>query len=621
MNRGALLMLALLLSGCAPHRAAALDPKTLPLTHLPQDPIVVFGGTPQGVAAAVAAAKMGVPTLLLARHRTLGGVLTRGWLATLDMSYDRINGMLLTQGLFLDFFNRIGDQISFSVPQAIQAFNEMVANAGVSLIRGVRLLKVKVDHHRITALFLANRFDPQAPPVWLPVRYVIDASRNAELAAMAGVPYTIGRQDTGLDRSMMAASLVFRITGVPWHPLAVYVRERAHRTHDGSGVNETSIWGLSHLVANFKPSSPFFKLRGLNLALQPDGSILVNGLLIFGVNGDSARSRKEAWEAGAQEARRVVAYLRQASPLFAHAHFAGVAKSLYIRETRHILGLYRLSPTEVLYGAKFWDRVVLGSYPLDGQAYHPNEPALLMGVPATYSIPFRSIVPQRIDNLLVASQAASFDAIAAFSARTVPVQMDLGQAAGVAAALAVQRGVSFPEMAASRSLIHELQNDLIAQGALLDAPGLGRPVNQQEPGFHAAQVLFDHGLFMVPYGIQGSFGLRDPMIWPMFVANLLRYQLAVDPKAPALQFLQTEWNLHRAWAPVTVAQANQFFTTYARLLHLRPLPPPDGLSPESHAILTRGQAAQWTLEALEEIDAHWLDPHHVKDRLALDSRS
>jgi hypothetical protein len=51
------------------------------------------------------------------------------------------------------------------------------------------------------------------------------------------------------------------------------------------------------------------------------------------------------------------------------------------------------------------------------------------------------------------------------------------------------------------------------------------------------------------------------------------------------------------------------------------LQPPDGLSPESYAILTRGQAAQWTLEALEEIDAHWLDPHHVKDRLALDSRS
>jgi hypothetical protein len=103
----------------------------------------------------------------------------------------------------------------------------------------------------------------------------------------------------------------------------------------------------------------------------------------------------------------VVDYLRQKDPLvFGTARLAGVAPSLYIRESRHLVALYRLRAEEVLLGKTFPDAVALGGYPLDGQAYYPGETPYLLGTPAPYGVPFRALVPRGFQNLLVVSQAA-----------------------------------------------------------------------------------------------------------------------------------------------------------------------------------------------------------------------
>lgn len=601
-----LLLPLLLLAACRSPRAASQTAAPQLLAAQATSPqVLVYGATPQGVTAAVAAAQGGASVLLLARHRSLGGVLTRGDLATLDMSYDRVNGQLLTQGLFQVFFGKIGRQISFSEARAQRAFQSMLAAAGVKVLYRVHLRKVVVSGGKIRSLHLIVQPSPasHAAPTHLTLsagRY-IDATDEAALAAASGVPYTVGRQELGLGKRMMAASLIFGLRGLSWHALASYVRSRVQLTHDGAGVNGTSMWGFSHLVANYHPSNPHrFRLRGFNLALQPGGQVLANGLLIFGVNGASPSSQALALRQGRKEIARVVAYLRARSPLFARARLSSVAKSLYIRETRHILGEVQLTPLDVLYGHRFWDRVALGSYPLDGQAYRASEPSILMGVPATYSVPFRALVPLKVTNLLVSSQAASFNPIAAFSARTVPLQMDLGQAAGTAAALSLRLRVDFHQLAKSRPEISRLQSLLRAAGALLDAPGLGvSHPNRTATGYRAAKLLFSRALFEVPYTQRGTLGLTAPMIWPTFLGDLLLYQSVTHSRAQAATaYLQREFARHHAWVPASPGGARGVLERYAALqgkkLRLPSFP---------SQVLNRGEAALWLKDTFSQVDS------------------
>jgi len=497
---------------------------------LAQYDLVVYGATPQGVTTAVAAAQEGLKVLLLEPGRGVGGVLTQGWLATLDLAKDKEG--LLQRGLFLDFYRRIGEEASFDVKRAEEALLAMLREAGVELRLEAPLDRVEVDGGTVVALATPGGLF-QAP-------YFVDATDTAELAFRAGASFTLGREDTGLDRRSMAATLVFRLEGVPWGAVFLALNYEGQVRRTGAGAWGRSGWGFGELVRGYVPSDPSrYALRGLNLSRQDDGSLLVNALLLFGVEGADPLSLERKRVEAALEAERVVAYLRGKDPLlFGTAHLAGVAPSLYIRESRHLKALYRLKAEEVLLGRTFPDAVALGGYPLDGQVYFPGETPYLLGTPAPYGVPFRSLVPRELRNLLVVSQAAGFDSAAAFSARVVPLQMALGEAAGVAAALlrkAPQAGLTkvpladFHELAASGQALEALRKRLAQRGARLSSPEGGR-VEVERPGYREAVVLLRRGLFAGPYYLKGSLGLSEPVLLGDFLANLEHYYRAKGPE-------------------------------------------------------------------------------------------
>ncbi len=493
---------------------------------LAQYDLLVYGATPQGVAAAVAGAQEGLKVLLLEPGRGVGGVLTQGWLATLDLAKDREG--LLQGGLFREFYRRIGQEASFDVGQAERALRAMLKEAGVEVALEAPLDRLEVEEGRVLAL-ATPQGTYQAP-------YVVDATDTAELAFRAGAAFTLGREDTGLDGRNMAATLVFRLEGVPWGPLFLALNYEGQVRRTGAGAWGRSGWGFGELVKGYTPSDPTrYALRGLNLARQDDGSLLVNALLLFGVDGTDPLALERLRAEAALEAERVVDYLRQKDPLvFGSARLAGVAPSLYIRESRHLVALYRLRAEEVLLGKTFPDAVALGGYPLDGQAYYPGETPYLLGTPAPYGVPFRALVPRGFQNLLVVSQAAGYDSVAAFSARVVPLQMALGEAAGVAAAFlrkAPQAGLlrapleDFPALAQSASGMEALRRRLLERGARLASPekGVGE---EDKRGYREAVSLLRRGLFAGPYYLRGRLGLADPIALGDFLADLEHYYRA-----------------------------------------------------------------------------------------------
>lgn len=493
--------------------------------------LVVYGATPQGVAAAVAGAQEGLKVLLLEPGLGVGGVLTQGWLATLDVAKDREG--LLQRGLFLDFYRRIGEDPSFDVGRAEEALLAMLREAGVELRLEAPLDRVEVEGGRVHAL-VTPLGSFQAP-------YFVDATDTAELAFRAGASFTLGREDTGLDRRSMAATLVFRLVGVPWGAVFLSLNYDGQVRRTGAGAWGRSGWGFGELVRGYVPSDPLrYALRGLNLARQDDGSLLVNALLLFGAEPDPVSLERVRQEA-ALEAERVVAYLRERDLLvFGTARLAGVAPSLYLRESRHLGALYRLRAEEVLLGRTFPDAVALGGYPLDGQAYYPGETPYLLGTPAPYGVPFRTLVPRELRNLLVVSQAAGFDSVAAFSARVAPLQMALGEAAGVAVALLRRPPqtsllkaplASFPELAQSPGGVEALRRRLQERGARLVSSERGQ-MEANRRGFREAVALLRRGLFAGPYYLKGSLGLSEPILLGDFLANLEHYYRAKGLEEP-----------------------------------------------------------------------------------------
>lgn len=423
--------------------------------------VIVVGSDPEGIAAAISASRNNLETLLIDTRDRIGGLMTIGWLNSIDMNYaPGPEREILNEGLFTEFYTLIeGD--SFAITTAQNAFDSLVAKedhlhvllnidqfhpiAERNIIKGINVTKNNQTVH-----FTAKRF--------------IDATQDADLAYMANVPFTIGQEDyLGTNRSM-AATLVFKLDDVDWNTIykILMTDDSSH-----SGANNLSAWGFFHEMKLYQPKDLDVGIRGLNIGREDEDTVLINALYVFGVDGLDAASKQAGIEKAKKELEFIVPFMNKMVPGFEKATLAGVAPELYIRETRHMKGLYRLTIDDVLENRDFEDRIALGSYPVDIQSFSPAEPGYIVGDPAQYAIPFRSIVPPNITNLLVVSRSASYDSLAHGTARVIPVGMATGQAAGVASAYSIIRGKTFQEMANHLEDIQVVQAILNSQGMKL----------------------------------------------------------------------------------------------------------------------------------------------------------
>ncbi|MDI6600208.1 MAG: FAD-dependent oxidoreductase [Thermoanaerobacteraceae bacterium] len=414
--------------------------------------VIVIGATPEGIAASISASRNKLKTLLVDSHDKVGGLYTRAGLNTIDMNYGP-DKELLTRGIFDEFYRAIGGD-SFDIKKAENVFNEMLAKARVKLLLNADIGQPVIEDNRLTGITIngivynAQRF--------------IDATEDADIAAASGVPYTYGQEDIGHPDRAMAPTLVFKLSGVDWNGVKKYLNTDPSKN---TGANNRSAWGYSEMY-RYKPKDPDIRVRGLNMGRQDDGTVLVNSLLIYGVDVLDADSRRAAIEKALKELPDIIEYMNEL-PGLENASLAGVMDDLYVRESRHIIGEYRLTLDDVLENRYFKDAVVLGSYPVDIQSFGPDSYGLVMGKPAVYAIPFRCLVPKKIDNLLVVGRSASYDSLAAGSARVVPVGMGEGQAAGAAAKISIDKNMTFREMAYDIKAIEQLQEKLKNQGAYI----------------------------------------------------------------------------------------------------------------------------------------------------------
>ncbi|MGJ7045337.1 FAD-dependent oxidoreductase [Thermoanaerobacterium thermosulfurigenes] len=432
--------------------------------NLPKDEsqydVIVVGAEPEGVAAARSAAKNDAKVLIIDNHDGPGGLMTYGMLNTIDMSIGP-DGTLLTQGTFKEFFKGIGSKNSFDVKKAKEVFLKLLSLPNITQSYNTVFEKPIMNGNKIIGITALK----DGKEVNYYGKRIIDATQDASVAASAGVPYTIGAEDMGLKGKVQASTLVFRLKGIDWDNLIKIIKyeKKIPETY----INNTSANGFLSITKNYKPSTPMLRLRGLNLGRQDDGTVLVNALLIYGVDGLNQSSIEKGIELAKKELPRIVQFFRENIHGFEKVQLDGTADELYVRETRHIKGYYTLDINDVVFNRDFYDRIAIGSYPVDVQATSPEDTGYVYGKPVEYAVPFRCIVPEKVDNLLVVGRSASYSHLAAGSARTIPIGMAEGDAAGVASAYSIAKDKSFEDIAKNEEDIKNIQSILVSQGAYL----------------------------------------------------------------------------------------------------------------------------------------------------------
>jgi len=397
--------------------------------------VVVVGSTPAAIAAALASAHRGLRTLLITQATTLGGDLTLGLLTHWDLQHGA-DGRLLQRGIFQQFYQALPNGFS---PLAASAYfqKRITGDRRITWLRGVGELHAgTVTDGRASRILSVN--DARG-------RCFIDATSDGDLAAEAGARYDVGRQDQGRDTRMQPATLIFMLRGVDWaRALASFDPRR-----DGLG--------RSKILKKYRPLSDRAVVRDANFQLQRDGTVMVNAIDIVGVDGRNAGSLASARVLARRESRNLVRFFRRSLPGFARASIARFAPQMYVRETRHVLGLFRIDGKYVWSGSRTYDTVVLASYPID---VHPVTADAVAGdgwaaEPHVYGIPLRALIVAGFENLAIVGPAISATHDAAGSLRVLPTTVAEGESAGNACAASIRTGRNLSSLRALRARLGE----------------------------------------------------------------------------------------------------------------------------------------------------------------------
>lgn len=424
--------------------------------------VVVLGGGPAGMAAAVAAARAGRSTLLVERYGFLGGMGTAAGVTNFCGLHANVHGNIrqVVHGVAADLLQRIAALGGLNDPHALfgktvaQAYDtaaykiaadDLLASAGVQVLFHALAAGVVMDGaHRVKALLVETKSGRRA----VLGRAFVDCSGDGDLAAWAGAPYEKG-DGAG---SMLYPSTMFRLNGVD--------PQRAGRAWET----------IPRLMAQAQAEGRWrFPRKGAIVRPQKSGiEWRVNLTQLANARGDAmdgtdALELSDAEILGRRQIASVAGFLKEV-PGFEASYIVDIAPQVGIRETRRVLGRYLLTERDVLDCASFDDTIGVNGWPLelhlkgDVEFRWPKIPESR----GFNHLPYRMTVPLGLENLWVAGRCASMTHEAQSAARVTGACFVMGQAAGTAADLALGAGC-----AAADVDIPALQGRLESQGAYI----------------------------------------------------------------------------------------------------------------------------------------------------------
>ncbi|OVZ58842.1 FAD-dependent oxidoreductase [Pigmentiphaga sp. NML080357] len=442
--------------------------------------VLVVGGGPAGIGAALGAARAGASVILVERYGFLGGNATAALVMPLMSfhtqrpTFERLGvsnllpndhgpGHPVIAGALkelLEHLVRSGGAVApsletgYVVPFDPEVFKwstlDLLDKAGVHFLFHAFASGV-LGEGEIEGVV----FETKSGPLAIKAKAIVDGTGDGDIAALAGAPYEIGRESDGLVQPM---TLMFRMADFEQAAFQAYARQHPDQWRGVHGL-----WDLVQ-QATAKGELDLAREDILFFATPHAREVSVNSTRVTRVLGTDVWD----WSCAEWESRRqleqLVRFLRKYVPGFERSYAVQSGVHTGVRETRRILGDYQLTAEDLLSARKFPDAVARGSYPVD--IHNPTgKGTVLRRIPAddAYDIPLRALVPRDIERVMVAGRCISGTHEAHSSYRVMPIAMATGQAAGVCAALAAQGG-----MVPRKVLADEVQRELVRQGANLE---------------------------------------------------------------------------------------------------------------------------------------------------------
>lgn len=415
--------------------------------------VLVVGGGPAGLAAAVAAAREGAKTLLVERYGCFGGAITH--VGVEAVAWYRHSGTVEAGGLLFEI-EEMAKEMGASVKecqsesQALDAelfkpvCDRLLTEAGVSLLLHAYAVDAIVEDGVLRGVVTESKSGRLA----ILAKRVIDCTGDADIAHRAGAPCRMADKN-----ALMAVTQLFNCRGVDVERFANYfINELKPSYKDWGGECwSQNIEGKAEDMFTPYLEKPFVRaLKNGDLALPadttiggtwstltPEGEVTqMNLVFMRNIDPTNTEDLTKAEIDGRKYCMEAMRILKKDVPGFENARLRNFGMTIGARESRLIDGHYTLTKQDVFEQGRFEDSIAIFPEFIDGRGY--------LVLPLTgryYQIPYRALLPRNVENLLVAGRCISGEPIAHTSFRNMACCIATGQAAGTAAALSIREDV------------------------------------------------------------------------------------------------------------------------------------------------------------------------------------
>ncbi|MDF2670232.1 MAG: FAD-dependent oxidoreductase [Paenibacillus sp.] len=454
----ALLIIAvLLISACKQEEVVKKEPKVID----PSKPdIVMIGSEIEGIYLARAARDEGLSVVILDPRELPGGQLIQGEMLYLDEPFADNRDSLL-QGRVKELFDLYKKGDIRKKSEFEPYFNALLE--GIPLESGIQINNIELatgtdaNDRRINSISYRTK-DGQERTVT--AKYWVENTDYAAIVSKLGLKRIPGVETVfGGDKDHMAASIMMKFRNVDWDKFQKetnkFSSKELEEKYGGlTTVTDKFTWGFGNVGSRYKATTKEVFLRGLNTINQRDGDVLINALLVYGVDPADPASINKALELGKQETDRILPHLRKELPGWENAESNGYPNYLYIRDYDRYETEYILQATDLMSGLMHKDNVSIAGYPIDLQGTVNYQWGHQQGKPDKYGMPLRSFIPKGYSNVIVAGKNVGASAIAYGSAR---IQPNTAQAAEVIGIMLARTNAERNLMKLSEKELKELQ--------------------------------------------------------------------------------------------------------------------------------------------------------------------